>query len=226
MRGLQRASMSVTHALQSGYLRNYLLITIIATTALVGGTLVSRAAVPTVTLPSGLRVYEIGIAVIILLGAVATIFGWSRLSAVATLGIVGSGIGVFYVLYSAPDLAMTQVLVETLSVLLFVFVFFHLPAFRIRSTRGDRLRDAAISIAFGGLMTALVLAATSTPLDSPLATYYGEFSKTIAHGSNIVNVILVDFRGLDTLGEITVLSVAAIGVFALLKLRPRQGDEP
>jgi multicomponent Na+:H+ antiporter subunit A len=75
----------------------------------------------------------------------------------------------------------------------------------------------------GGLMTLLVLAATATPPLSVLAPFFSKNSKPIAHGSNVVNVILVDFRGLDTLGEITVLSAAAIGVFALLRLRPRSG---
>jgi hypothetical protein len=66
-----------------------------------------------------------------------------------------------------------------------------------------------------------VLAATATPPESRLAAFFAENSKQVAHGSNIVNVILVDFRGLDTLGEITVLSIAAFGVFALLKLGRR-----
>ncbi len=71
-------------------------------------------------------------------------------------------------------------------------------------------------------MTVLVLAASATPPESQLAPYFAAHSKSEAHGGNIVNVILVDFRGLDTLGEITVLAVAAIGVFALLRLRPRK----
>jgi multicomponent Na+:H+ antiporter subunit A len=70
------------------------------------------------------------------------------------------------------------------------------------------------------LMTGLVLAATALPLDSRLRDFYAQYSRPLAHGRNVVNAILVDFRALDTLGEITVLGVAAIGVFALLKLRP------
>ena len=75
-----------------------------------------------------------------------------------------------------------------------------------------------MALCVGGLMTVLVLAATATPPHSRLAGFFAENSKTVAHGSNIVNVILVDFRGLDTLGEMTVLSIAAFGVYALLKL--------
>jgi multicomponent Na+:H+ antiporter subunit A len=77
-----------------------------------------------------------------------------------------------------------------------------------------------IAAAAGTLMTVLVLAATALPLDSGLREFYARNSRPLAHGRNVVNVILVDFRALDTLGEITVLGVAAIGVLALLKLRP------
>jgi multicomponent Na+:H+ antiporter subunit A len=171
-----------------------------------------------------IRFYEVGIAALILLSAIAVPFAKSRLSAVATLGIVGYGVALFYILYGAPDLAMTQVLVETLTVILFVFVFYHLPRFTQLSNVPDRIRDVVIAVAVGVLTTALVLAATATPPNSQLAPYFAANSKPAAHGSNIVNVILVDFRGLDTLGEITVLATAAIGVFALLKLRPRKAE--
>ena len=137
--------------------------------------------------------------------------------------MVGYGVALIYILYGAPDLAMTQILVETLTVILFVLVFYHLPRFAQFSNLASRARDAAIAIATGGLITALVLAAAATPPESVLAPYFAEHSKPLAHGSNIVNVILVDFRALDTLGEITVLAVAAIGVYALLKARPRRG---
>jgi multicomponent Na+:H+ antiporter subunit A len=115
---------------------------------------------------------------------------------------------------------MTQFMTETLTVILFVLVFYHLPRFTRLSSAWARWRDAAIASAFGMLMTVLVLAATALPLDSGSREFYAHNSRLLAHGRNVVNVILVDFRALDTLGEITVLGVAAIGVFALLKLRP------
>jgi multicomponent Na+:H+ antiporter subunit A len=127
-----------------------------------------------------------------------------------------------FLVYGAPDLAMTQFMTETLTVILFVFVFYHLPRFGRLSSRLARWRDLAIAAAFGTMMTALVLAATAIPLDSSLQEFYAQNSRPLGHGRNVVNVILVDFRALDTLGEITVLSVAAIGVFALLRLRPRK----
>jgi len=219
---LNRVARWQTQLLQNGNLRYYLLIVLASTIGLVGGTFAARAELPSVLIPTDIRLYEVGLAALILLSAIAVIFARSRLSAVATLGIVGYGVALFYILYGAPDLAMTQVLIETLTVILFVFVFFHLPRFTQLSSATNRLRDAFISLATGGLMTALVLAATQTAPESQLAPFFAENSKPEAHGSNIVNVILVDFRGLDTLGEITVLAAAAIGVFALLKLRPRK----
>ena len=86
----------------------------------------------------------------------------------------------------------------------------------------SRFRDAIVAILAGAMMTLLVLAVTSTPLVSRLSPYFSENSYLLAKGRNIVNVILVDFRGIDTLGEITVLAVAAIGVFALMRLKAEE----
>ncbi|VAW31804.1 Na(+) H(+) antiporter subunit A [hydrothermal vent metagenome] len=123
----------------------------------------------------------------------------------------------FYVLFSAPDVAMTQFAIETLTVVLFVLVLYRLPYFNQFTNKLTRQRDALIALASGGLMTALVLTVTAIPTERRLTSFFAENSLTLAKGRNIVNVILVDFRGLDTLGELTVLAVAGIGVFALLK---------
>ena len=89
-----------------------------------------------------------------------------------------------------------------------------------------RLLDAAIALASGGLMTALVLTAVKVQWKPSIASYFSENSLSLAKGHNIVNVILVDFRGFDTLGEITVLSVAGVGVYGLLKLRAGKREAP
>jgi multicomponent Na+:H+ antiporter subunit A len=148
----------------------------------------------------------------------------SRLAAIAALGVVGYGVALIFVLFGAPDLAMTQFLVETLTVILFVLVFYHLPEPRAVSEQVARWRDAALAVAVGAVMTALVLVSTPEHYP-PISAFFVENSVPRGHGRNVVNVILVDFRGLDTLGEITVLSVAAVGVYALLKLRRRAQPE-
>jgi multicomponent Na+:H+ antiporter subunit A len=131
-----------------------------------------------------------------------------------------------FVLYSAPDLAMTQFAVETLTVLLFVFVLYRLPRFARLTRRGERLRDAALALLAGGLMALLVLAAVQAPHPMHVSDYFAGQSWTAANGRNVVNVILVDFRALDTLGEIVVLIVASLGVHALIRPLMRGTDQP
>ena len=218
--GLNRVTRSVTRILQSGYLRVYILVIITATVGLVGYTLISRAAISGLSGWTQVRPHEWIVAFLILCGTAAAVTSASRLAAVASLGVVGYGVALIFVFYSAPDLAITQFAIETLTVILFVLVIYRLPRFAKLTNTPARLRDLAMALSAGVLMAGLVLAVTSTPLQSRLAPYFAENSVPLAKGRNIVNVILVDFRALDTLGEITVLAVAAIGVFALLKLRP------
>src|SRR4029079_13563891 len=112
---------------QSGYLRYYLMITVAATVGLVGYALLGRGTLTVALDWSDLRFCEAGLAALILLAALAAILVKSRLTAIAALGVVGYGVALIYVLFGAPDLAMTQFLVETLTVILFVLVFYHLP---------------------------------------------------------------------------------------------------
>jgi multicomponent Na+:H+ antiporter subunit A len=210
--------------LQSGYLRHYLMITVAAMATLTGYALFGRGELTLTTNWSDLRFYEVGLAALILIAVLTAVLVESRLAAIAALGVVGYGVSLIFVLFGAPDLAMAQFLVETLTVILFVLVFYHLPESRIVSGTVSRWRDAALAMAAGALMTALVLVGTPDNYPS-ISAFFAEHSVTQGHGRNIVNVILVDFRGLDTLGEITVLSVAAVGVYALLKLRRRADQE-
>jgi multicomponent Na+:H+ antiporter subunit A len=165
------------------------------------------------------RFYELALAVLIVLAALLAASTTSRLAAVTALGVVGYGIALLFILFGAPDLAMTQFLVETLMVFLFVSVFYFLPRFVIFSNKLMRGRDAVLAGFAGALMGGITMIATSLQWHPPISDYFVEKSVPLAHGRNIVNVILVDFRGLDTLGEITVLAVAGVGVLALLKLK-------
>ena len=121
-----------------------------------------------------------------------------------------------YALLGAPDLAMTQLAVETLTVVIFVLVFSRLRGFGDLSSRSVKVRDAIAAIAIGGVVTTLVLFIGASGTTSRLSAYYADAAPRLAHGRNIVDVILVDFRGFDTMGEITVLATVAIGVRALL----------
>jgi multicomponent Na+:H+ antiporter subunit A len=217
---LNLLALGQTRFLQNGYLRHYLVTIIVTTAGLVGYTLVDRAVLDRTVSWSDIRFYEAALAGLILLAALAAARSTSRLGAVAALGGVGFGVALIYLLFGAPDLAMTQFSIETLTVILFVLVFYHLPRFSLLSGRPARVRDALIALSFGALTTALVLLAKTMQLHPAISGYFVEHGVPKAHGRNIVNVILVDFRALDTLGEITVLAVVGIGVFALLKLRP------
>jgi multicomponent Na+:H+ antiporter subunit A len=223
--GVMALAKAQTRVLQNGYLRVYLLIILAATLGVVGYTLFSRAPLSRPVTPLDARSYEWIVAAVILGAVIGAVRSSSRLAAVAALGVVGFNVAMIYILYGAPDLAKTQFAVETLTVILFVLVLYRLPRFANYSGALTRLRDLIVGLSVGALMTALLLAVVEVPLNSRLAGYFAENSATLAKGRNIVNVILVDFRAFDTLGEITVLSVAAIGVFALLRLRVRRGKD-
>lgn len=215
----------MTSIVQNGYLRFYLTVIGMTTVGLIAFTLVTHGDVVGPAGLGELQFYELAIAFVILIGTAAAIQARSRLMAVASLGVVGFSVSLLYVIFGAPDLGMTQFSVETLIVILFVLVLYRLPRFETYSTNRARLRDGLVSLAVGGVMTTLVLTVTATPPASRLAPYFTESAVPLAKGHNIVNVILADYRGIDTLGEITVLSVAAVGVFALLKLRPAPQDD-
>ncbi len=220
--GLNTVAKAQTGFLQNGYLRFYLLMVISATVVLVGGALVTQGGLAWPTSVLDIQVHEAALGALILGAALVAITSRSRLSAIAALGAAGFGVSLIYLWYGAPDLAMTQFLIESLTVILFVLVFYHLPHFARFSSVPARSRDIVIALAAGGLMTALVLTVLAVPLFPTISGYYGLNAYAEAHGRNVVNVILVDFRGLDTLGEVTVLAIAATGVYALLKLHPRQ----
>jgi len=208
-----------TRLLQHGYLRYYLITIIVAVVAITGGGLWRWGGGTLPYLSWDLRFYEFGIALIIVVAGGMATLARSRLGAVAALGVAGYGVASIYLLFGAPDLAMTQFLIESLTVVLFVLAFYHLPQFAQLTPRRERLRDVLIALITGGLMTTFVFVASGIQIHPSISQFFVETSLPLAHGRNIVNVILVDFRGLDTLGEITVLAIAGIGVFALLKLR-------
>ena len=174
---------------------------------------------------STITVYEAVTSIVMLIAVLYTVFTKSRLAAVASMGIMGYSICIFFVIYSAPDLAMTQFSIDTLTVILFVLVLYKLPKYLTLSDYKMRIRDGVISLAFGTIITLLILEVLAEPINSEVSDYYASNAYILAHGKNVVNVILVDFRGADTMIEISVLAIAAIGVFALLKLRLKKSDQ-
>ena len=217
--GLNVLAQRQTQLLQSGYLRYYLMIIIVTSLALAGSKLFIGIGSGSFAANLDARFYEWVLAALILLAALTAVLSKSRLGAAAALGVVGYGVALVFVFFGAPDLAMTQFMIETLTVMLFVLVFYHLPRFALLSERLVLARDAILALALGSLITIIVLIGSGIQLYPKISSYFAENSLPRGHGRNIVNVILVDFRAFDTLGEITVLAVAAIGVYALLKLK-------
>jgi len=231
LKGLLAFAAAQTRFLQNGYLRRYLTTILVLTSGLISLSLARAEGVGT-SLPLGFSnvgLTEAAVAALIALATAVAVFAQSRLAAIIAMGVVGYGIALLFILFGAPDLAMTQFVIETLAVVLLALAFYHLPPYR-QEADGPRTRprDALLSLVVGGLITVLVLFAAHAQLHSPISDYYASQSLPKAHGRNIVNVILVDFRGLDTLGEITVLAVAGLGAFALLKLSPgrRKEEQP
>lgn len=219
MKGLVFVAEWQTRLLQNGSMRNYLRTILIVFTVITGYTLLVRYQLHW-TWSLDIRLHElIGIAV--LLGAAGTIcLTHSRLGAVASMGVVGFSVALMFVFFSAPDLSITQILVETLTVILLVLVLFRLPSFSNISTKSERISDAFIAIFTGVLFMFLIMITVDVQLFEPISGYMAQNSQPLAYGRNIVNVILVDFRALDTLGELFVLAAAALGVHAMIKFNP------
>ncbi len=222
--GLMILAKTTTHIIQRGTLRTYLLIIILTTIGMAGLMLARTVDLATVLVWPQAGLFDWVLALIILASAFQVVRARSRLTALVALGGVGSGVTLLFILYSAPDLAATQFAIESLTVLLFVLVLYRLPVYETLSSKDARVRDALVALGAGGMMTLLTLAVTRTPLPSQVSDFITRASVPLANGRNLVNVILVDIRGLDTMGEIVVLAVAAIGVYALLNLRPSAGS--
>lgn len=220
-----RFSVMWTRRFQNGLLRYYILMVLTVLTGLValrlGGAIHLRIDLASLL---SLSWYELTIAVILILGITVTVFSPSRLAAVVAMGVVGYSICLFFVFYSAPDLAMTQFTIDTLTVILFVLVLYKLPRYLKLSNLRSRIRDWVFATAFGAVIALIALEAINERSNRATSDFYAENAYLLAKGKNIVNVILVDFRGTDTLVEITVLAVAAVGVFSLLKLRLKKSD--
>lgn len=219
LKGLNLLAVWQTRVLQSGSLRRYVAMIVLAMVGLFVLSVLRSGELPVLRRNTPLTPSVLILGLLIMLGAVGSMIATSRISAVAALGVVGFSVSLIYVLHGAPDLAMTQLVVEALGAVLLVSAFLHLPSFHDRKRWVGRFRDAVVAIMGGLAMTVMTLMANDVELAPSIAHYFAETSVLLGHGRNIVNVILVDFRALDTMGEITVLAIAGASALALLKLR-------
>lgn len=217
----------ITRFVQNGYLRSYIKVIVLFFVVVTAWPLWSEFAVMSIP-RDGLKVGPIDISLIIMIltGVAYVAKTHKRLSAVAGLGLVGFGIVLFFSTFSAPDLAITQILIEVLTVILFVLVFYHLPGIARFTHWPSRVKDFLIAASVGVTMTGFIILAHSVRMDPVLANYFAASSWTEAFGRNVVNVILVDYRAFDTMGEIIVVAIAGFGVFALLSPKDNKKEKP
>lgn len=225
--GVQSGSYTFTKSYMNGSIRSYLVYVFAFFIFILAFTLLGKNAITYDTSNvSSVGVYEVILAIFVILGSICILFAKSRMTSIILLGAVGYTVSLFYVLFRAPDLALTQLVIETISVALFLVCFYHLPKLRRFETRiGFKLTNALISVGVGAVVTLIALSAHSSKLFDSISQYYVENTYKEAAGKNMVNVILVDFRGFDTLFEITVLAIASLGIFGMIKLRLNRRKE-
>lgn len=208
-----------TGILQNGFLRNYITMVVLTFSAILSFALLDGKLLSSL-LPedwlTGLQIYELVILALVTLAVIFLFNIRSRLIVTATFGIIGYSIALAYTLFSAPDVAITQFLAETLTLILLILIIHRLPPYTLMKTVA-RIKYLPVAILFGLMMAVTSLLMLNQEKDSALQTYFLDKSLSEGKGQNAVNVILVDFRALDTLGEITVLTVTMIGIIALLR---------
>jgi multicomponent Na+:H+ antiporter subunit A len=223
---VERFGYFYTRFFQNGYLRNYILVLVsvfVATLAyhvlFTPTTYIHPKEIMDITIS------DIAIVIIMILAIIFTVFSRSRLAAIAGLGIVGYCMCFIFVYYSAPDLAMTQFTIDTLTVILFVLVLYRLPKYLKLSNTRNRIRDGILALGLGAMISFVIIEIMNESPTKIVSAFYTDNAYVMAKGKNIVNVILVDFRGFDTFIEVIVLSIAAIGVFGLLKLHLKRNEK-
>ena len=223
--GVSQFGRRVTGVVQNGSLPAYLVVIIgVAVIAPIGPSIAGFDGFPALI---GNWVH-VPIVAVIMFAAVGAAITRRRIAAALMLGAVGFGMAAFYVVQGAPDLALTQFAIETLATVLFVLVLRFLPREFVDERAAIRLpiRLVVAGLTFVGIFV-FALVASQARDDVTQASVSAEMierSVPDGKGANVVNVILVDFRGFDTLGEITVLAVAALGLVALARAARRPGD--
>ncbi|OCA81493.1 Na+/H+ antiporter subunit A [Bacillus sp. FJAT-27225] len=221
----EEISRFVTNRYMTGNIKDYLTYIFAFFILLAGGALlVSNRLTVHATMNASVSLFEGALAVSALALAIAVLFAKSRMIAILALGGLGYLVSMLFVVFRAPDLALTQLVVETVTTALFLLCYYHLPKhFKGSGRIPFKPLNLIISLGVGLTVTLFALSANGNRLFEPISSYYGD-SYELAGAKNIVNAILVDFRGIDTMMEIAVLTIAALGVFTLIKLELNRSE--
>ncbi|NNG18307.1 Na+/H+ antiporter subunit A [Naumannella sp. ID2617S] len=231
MRGIDRVSLEVTGLLHRGSLPLSLSLILTVLLVLPGGALVlalrdafaDRAHTPHwFDSPA-----QLGVAAVIGLAGLGAVRSRRRLRAVFLVGVTGYGSAMLFLLHGAPDLALTQVLVETVSIVVFILVLRRFPSrFSAAATeRRGAWRRLLLGIGAGVVVAGSALVVTMARTAPPDSTTMARGAYEFGGGHNVVNVILVDIRAWDTMGEVSVVLVAATGVASLVFRHSERMDE-
>jgi multicomponent Na+:H+ antiporter subunit A len=225
MRGIDRLAARTTSLTQRGSLPFY-----VGTIFLVLTVVVAAALTANRTWPSEVRPWDspaqLVIGVIMAVAAIAALAATKRFQAVVLVGVTGVGMSAMFALQGAPDLALTQILVELVTLVAFVLVIRRLPA-RLGEKHGTshRVIRAVAGVSVGLVMATVAVVALGARTATPISLEWPALAEK-AHGSNVVNVALVDLRAWDTMGELSVIIAAATGVASLIFLSTRTDNLP
>lgn len=213
-------SRAITNRYMTGSVRHYLMYIFAFFIIVIGGSAFLSEGInifPADDAP--VNFFEFGIIVAMIISAFAVLFSNSRITSIVAVGALGYFVSFLFVLFRAPDLALTQFVVETVTTVLFLLCFYHLPKLKKEITKVPfKIGNALIAIGSGIVVTLIALSANGKKIFPSISSFY-ENAYELAGAKNIVNAILVDFRGFDTMLEISVLTIAGLGVFSLIKLR-------
>lgn len=218
-------SHQLTKLYMTGHLRDYFVYIFLFFIVVIGGLFVQIGVFDFhVSGDAPITPFEWLVVITMMIAAVFIIFAKSRLTAILLNGALGYSVAVLFVMFQAPDLALTQAAIETVTTVLFLVAYYFLPEWKKEDApRSTKLTNLAISIGVGVVFTIVALSVKNENLFQTIAEFF-ENSYELAGGNNIVNAILGDFRAFDTMLEVVVLVIGGIGVYSLTKLKDRKGD--
>lgn len=221
----EKGSTYLTNKYMTGFLGDYLAYIFSFFIVVIGGSLFLTGGVSfDMSNDAPIATNEVILVFVMMAAAIAMIFVGSRVTATLLNGLLGYSIALFFVFFRAPDLALTQIVIETVTTALFLLGFYFLPEWKIeKSKRSRKVVNGVIAISTGIVVTVVALSAQGNNMFDSISSYF-ENAYELTGGKNIVNAILGDFRAFDTMLEVVVLFIAGLGVYALIKLKAGKGE--